>query len=182
MAVEPVLSRLPENVKSPLEVRQYRLRWMDVLQVDLKDTSNDFPYLGEDIRTGLWWGRGAGSLETESYPLGLSLGVGAWAVGLPTTPSVTNDIDSRSSDACKVAGQARGIVAVWLAGQASDTAHQHIHNVFDEYETRFPRRFEETNGWIGDHQPYSWYRSAFTLAHSATQISCFTDPSTRCLY
>lgn len=173
-AVEPVIAQIPDGEIQSLEVRQYPLRWMDTLQVDDEFRSVDgFPYLGEDIRTGLWWGRGSGNLQTESYPFGMALGVAAWAVGLPTTPPVPTPSDSGSSDgtvtsyyysACHMADQGRGIVAVWLAGQSSETAHEHLHNVFEEYETRFPGRFEEFNGWIGDMQSYPWYRTEFTLS------------------
>ncbi|MCO6502447.1 MAG: hypothetical protein J5I28_05140 [Acidimicrobiales bacterium] len=168
-AVEPVIAQMPDGEIQPLQVRQYPLRWMDVLQLD-EDLQTDIPsrfeglpYMGEDIRTGLWWGRGPGNLQTEAYPFGMSLGAAAWAVGLPTTPPETSP-DNPYYSACHLSDQGRGIVAVWLAGQSSGTAHEHIHNVFEEYETRFPGRFEEFNGWIGDAQSYPWYRTEFTLA------------------
>jgi hypothetical protein len=138
---------------------------MDVLQVDDASIYGDgFPYSGEDVRTGLWWGRGPGNLQTEAYPFGMALGAAAWAVGLPTTPPDTSSSDPFYS-ACHLPDQGRGIVAVWLAGQSSETAHEHIHNVFEEYESRFPGRFDEFNGWIGDAQSYPWYRTEFNLAH-----------------
>lgn len=164
-AVAPVLAQLPDAAARPVEIRQYPVRWMDTLQVDDGYRHNrEFPYLGEDIRTGLWWGRGPGSLQTEAYPFGMALGVGAWAVGLPSAPPVTTPPEPHYS-ACHVGDQGRGVVAVWLAGQSSETAHQHIHTVFGDYQRRFPGRFEEFSGWIGDAQPYSWYRSAFSLSH-----------------
>jgi hypothetical protein len=204
--VQPVLDLAPDAVsRRPLELHQYPTRALDLL------LSGDPPVAKvSDLATGLWWGRQAGGKGNgrwgDSYPFGMALGAASWAVGLPldlvagswevTRDSAGEILESRfvagsegiapeevSYQACTTADQARGLVALWMAAQASPVTEQHLRNQIDHPD--YPLVEESVNpdgtivygyqglaGSIDVSQPYPWYALDFQMreAYYAYQL------------
>lgn len=118
--VEPVLARLPADVRvRPLTIRQ------DVVGTNLEFLGGREPDRSaapsrSQVRPGLWWGRGAGE---GRYQFGLALGVASLAVGLSPDGAAAPDGGLQS---CTAAGQGRAVVAMWLAGHASDQSARYL--------------------------------------------------------
>jgi hypothetical protein len=82
------------------------------------------------VRPGLWRGRNAGE---GAYQFGLALGVAALAVGLsPDGTLLPADAlpgqVGEGLQACTPAGQARSVVALWLAGQTSERSAEYLRD------------------------------------------------------
>jgi ABC-type multidrug transport system permease subunit len=109
--------------------------------------SNIFPE--RELYVGSRWGRGGEAGKDEFL---LALGVAAWATNLPVTMgdlalvpetarqvmrltpptdarAVRRSIEERSFGACSSLGQARAVVALWLAGQATPTAAEALGSI-----------------------------------------------------
>jgi hypothetical protein len=120
--VRGVLARLPAAVRErELLVRQ-RVRPDNVtdlhpLVLDRLDPARVWPADGA-VHPGLEWytpGNPAVVLPLQRGELALAHQVAAWAVGLPPTAA-------RPGWRCVAAGQARTVLAMWLAGQATPGA------------------------------------------------------------
>jgi hypothetical protein len=105
--VEGVRSQLPASARSlVVEVRQ-RTSWTIDVAPSVKarvDQADAWSADGE-IHPGLEWYRGR-------HDLGLGYQAAARALGLPTVAGIDKQL-------CSAGGQARGVVAFWLAAQAT---------------------------------------------------------------
>jgi hypothetical protein len=124
--VRGVLVRLPAEVRARgLEVRQ-RIPRRDYgkIPADVRarlSPARAWPADG-DVHPGLGWFYGPPRLpgvggrtrtsEQTGAELTLAVQAGSWAVGLPPVASWSNP-------PCQAGGQARAVVALWLAGQAT---------------------------------------------------------------
>lgn len=104
--VEGVLRRVPADVRArPLRVSQRvtpSVQLIPALRAAV-DAERAWPDDGQVHPGFVWW--------VERHELGLAYQAGAWAVGLPSAVGL--------SDACSAGGQARVVVAMWFAGQAT---------------------------------------------------------------
>jgi hypothetical protein len=126
--VEPVLARLPDPARShPAEVRQdigelWRLDGLSAATNQRLLVGARW-HLGEHrvIPVGMTWGTGR---QGEADAFNLRLRAAAWAVGLPL------DLPPEIANVCDTNGQARAVVAVWLAGQAGPAARDSLRAAF----------------------------------------------------
>lgn len=138
--VEPVLQRAPAPLwNRGLVVRQRP--WDDeVYNADISPSTRArlFDEAGHpvgqpddgSVSVGMRWGRGPGLGGAQ---LVLALNTAAWAVGLPL---VTGDYTVRDGDgslldteSCWSGGQARSVVALWLAGSATPATDAALRSV-----------------------------------------------------
>jgi hypothetical protein len=120
--VQGVLARLPAAVRERELVVRQRLRPDNVtdlhpLVLDRLDPARVWAADGA-VHPGLEWytsGNPAVVLPLQRGELALSHQVAAWAVGLPPTAA-------RNGWHCVAGGQARTVLAMWLAGQATEGA------------------------------------------------------------
>ena len=129
--VEPVLARLPERARPrPLTVRQDFLGTRLESLADHGGPGTAAEPTHSEVRPGLWRGRNAGE---GAYQFGLALGVAALAVGL-SPDGALSPADAlpgqvgEGLQACTPAGQARSVVALWLAGQTSERSAEYLRN------------------------------------------------------
>lgn len=124
-SVTPVLAELPPDGRpEQLTIRQDSFGGsVEFLGPDEPANRPDAP-TNSEVRPGLWWGRGPG---TAAYQFGLALGVAGLAVGLSPDGAIT----SNGASYCSSAGQARGVVALWLAGQSSDDSARYLRQEVD---------------------------------------------------
>lgn len=119
--VEPVLVRVPQRSgPEQLTVRQdiSGVSWHFIGSSEPEAADFAMPTTSE-VRPGLWWGRGSGE---PAFQFGLALGVASLTVGLSPDGVVSPD----RQGSCSSAGQGRGVVALWLAGQAGDDNPQYL--------------------------------------------------------
>jgi hypothetical protein len=120
--VQGVLARLPAAGRDRELVVRQRVRLDNVtdlhpLVLERLDPTRVWPADGA-VHPGLEWytpGNPAVVLPLQRGELALAHQVAAWAVGLPPTPA-------RTGWRCVAAGQARTVLAMWLAGQATPGA------------------------------------------------------------
>ena len=120
--VEPVLAPLPGPARSrPVEVRQdigelWRLDGLSAGTSDRLLVGRRWRVdVDRVIPVGMTWGTGR---RGEADAFDLALRTAAWAVGLP----VDLNLPGEEGSVCDTNGQARAVVAVWLAGQARPAA------------------------------------------------------------
>lgn len=111
--VEGVLRRVPADVRArPLRVTQRihpNVELIPALRAAV-DAERAWPDDGQ-VHPGFeWW--------VDRHELGLAYQAGAWAVGLPPAVGL--------ADACSAGGQARVVVAMWLAGQATPEGRRYL--------------------------------------------------------
>lgn len=124
-AVRPVLERLPDDVASQrLAVRQLAAAsYVEVATSGGADGAGSVE-ASADVLPTVAWGRGSGLGDAQ---LALATVVASWAVGLPTAdqerepPEDTSgaDPDGTFFGPCAPSGEARAVVALWLAAQAT---------------------------------------------------------------
>lgn len=111
--VEGVLRRVPADVRArPLRVTQRITPSVELIPAlrAAVDAERAWPDDGQ-VHPGFeWW--------VDRHELGLAYQAGAWAVGLP--PAVA------PSGPCSAGGQARVVVAMWLAGQATPEGRRYL--------------------------------------------------------
>ncbi len=140
-AVDGVLARVPgEPTGAPLRVRQLWRTHPDGLGLDPAAMRAILARIqgvraGSDVLLSTEWGTGRGREDAE---LVLAAAVGAHAVGLPVEPRLRTlaELDEAAArgstapddqvHACVAADQAREIVALWLAGQATPGARRSL--------------------------------------------------------
>jgi len=117
--VDGVLAALPPGGPAP---RVHQLHTPALGGLGLTDRDRDLlteRSLGAarsaDVLPSLSWGRGRARGQAEAA---LAAATAAWAVGLPTRVSE----ETSAPLGCSAAGQAREVVALWLAGQATPGA------------------------------------------------------------
>jgi len=136
-AVDGVLARVPgDRTAAPLRVRQVWRTHPDGLGLDPAAMRRILAGIQgvraeSDVLVGTGWGTGRGREDAE---LVLAAAVGAHAVGLPVEPRLRTlaELDEAAArgstapgdqvHACVAADQAREVVALWLAGQATPGA------------------------------------------------------------
>jgi hypothetical protein len=114
--VEGVRSQLPAGALGRVADVNQRTSWTDELQPSLRsriDPERAWPADGR-VHPGLTWG-------SDRHHLGLAYQVAAAALGLPTGSTV-------EQPPCSAGGQARAVVAFWLAGQADPEARRELTN------------------------------------------------------
>ncbi len=116
-AVRPVLQRLPDEVASqPLRIRQ--------LVAGHAGRAESPAVVSDDVHPTVAWGRASGLGDAQ---LALTTVVASRAVGLPTADQQREppddmpgaDPDFIESGPCAPREEARAVVALWLAGQAT---------------------------------------------------------------
>jgi hypothetical protein len=128
--VGPVLARLPGPARGrPVQVRQ---DIGELWRLDgLSASTNERLLVGARwhvatdrvIPVGMSWGTGRRG-EADAFDLALRAAV--WAVGLPVDLNLPGEMGS----VCDTNGQARAVVAVWLAGQARPAAKDTLRGAF----------------------------------------------------
>jgi hypothetical protein len=128
VVVEPVLARLPGPARThPAEIRQdigelWRLDGLSAATNQRLLVGARW-HLGEDrvIPVAMTWGTGR---QGEADAFNLRLRAAAWAVGLPL------DLPPEIANVCDTNGQARAVVAVWLAGQTGPATKDNLRAAF----------------------------------------------------
>ncbi|MGH8901741.1 MAG: hypothetical protein ACRDYA_08660 [Egibacteraceae bacterium] len=126
--IDGVMRRLPAAVvERELRVRQMALRASELCSTwsacrDQVDAAFDQAITSSDVQTGTSWPRGSGVGGAE---LGLAAAVGSWAVGLRTAPP------RDEPPICMPSGEARVVVALWLAGQSTARAATSLRQALD---------------------------------------------------
>jgi hypothetical protein len=126
--VEPVLARLPGPARThPAEIRQdigelWRLDGLSAATNQRLLVGARW-HLGEDrvIPVAMTWETGR---QGEADAFNLRLRAAAWAVGLPL------DLPPEIANVCDTNGQARAVVAVWLAGQTGPATRDNLRAAF----------------------------------------------------
>jgi hypothetical protein len=164
--VEPVLAAAPADIAATASPVRQRLSPTQTARLEpaVRDrleppSVRDSPHVWPDdgaLHPGATWYR--------DDPQELAVATGTWAVGLPTTMRP-------DGFPCYVSGQARGIVAIWLAGQALDrdarlAMTSTIVPTGEEGErVEFPLRFTDLGRWGTDQQGVVvWDRAELALA------------------
>ena len=112
--VDGVRSQLPAAALGRVAEVSQRTSWTDELQPSVQrrvDPERAWPADGR-VHPGLTWG-------ADDHHLGLAYQVAAGALGLPTVSTV-------EQAPCSAGGQARAVVAFWLAGQADPEARREL--------------------------------------------------------
>lgn len=133
-AVDGVLDRVPPHVRErSLKVAQ-RVRGIDLQQLE-PEIAAALPFTVPSAQPHVWPDDGAihpdmrwcGRNELGSCEVILAAQVAGWAVGFPFAPvrSVDDDPETPLTTAYDSSGQARAVVALWLAGASTPrTAHE----------------------------------------------------------
>lgn len=112
-SIDGVLRRVPADVRTrPLRVTQRITPDVDLIPA-LRAAVDEERAWADDgqVHPGFeWW--------VDRHELGLAYQTGAWAVGLPPAVGL--------SGACSAGGQARVVVAMWLAGQATPEGRRYL--------------------------------------------------------
>jgi hypothetical protein len=145
-AVEPVLARLPAAARSrPVEVRQDIGELWQLGGLSQRTTSRLLSgrrwHVPGVIPVGMTWRTGrAGEADAAQ----LALRAAAWTVGLPQEFSSPDQVGG----VCDTNGQARGVIALWLAAQARPGAAENLRAIFAAPPTApdAQRYFVETLG------------------------------------
>jgi hypothetical protein len=183
LAEIPVDSRLPVTiVQAPLR-SQRTLTWDGTLRMV---TTTSAPQ--GSIRTGVWWSRETSKEVSAAQRFGLTFSVAASQVNLPTT------MDPRAAYAegelCHVGGQARAVVAFWLAAVSDERSRAQLQLWVDQAQNPGDPADPLISG-----EYYSWYpmqvfareaRLALQLADQGAAAEAgiranwnhLTDPST----
>jgi hypothetical protein len=125
--VEPIVARLPEPARpGPVEVRQdigelWRLDGLSARTNERLLTGRRWHIdVDRAIPVGMSWRSGR---RGDADAFDLALRAAAWVVGLPLDSAL-------SSGGCDTNGQARAVVALWLAGQARPGATEDLRAAF----------------------------------------------------
>lgn len=164
--IQPVLDLVPTTVEA-FTVRQYPTGLFDSLL--LYGSRRDLA--GNDLTTGVFWGRGAGTGQVggDGHPFGMALGAAAWVTGFPragteggwvdlvdengnyagsewTTDLDLVEPDQRSANECSAGNQGRAVVALWMAARASDVTEQHLRNLVEKPPYPLFEEFTDADG------------------------------------
>jgi len=191
--VDGVLRRIPRGHWPAVEVRQtFSNTYASDLPRDagqeLENERSTAREMGATLLgPGTSWGR---NREEGDHELGVALVVAAWSVGVPRTWSdievtredvrrILEQIDpseraqvrkqllGQGPGSCSIQGQARAVVALWLAGQATPGAEASLRAVIAREGTDFVE-FDGGVYWAG---PQLWAMSDFAYSVSSGVVT-----------
>jgi hypothetical protein len=191
--IAAVLRHVPGEARPAVEVRQslsntYASDLPGNAGQELEDRRSTAVEMGTAILTpGTRWGR---NREEGEHELGVSLVVAAWSVGIPRTwtdieltrqdirkllrqivprerAGVRQQLMAEGAGNCTVQGQARGVVALWLAGQATPDAGASLRRVV----AREGMDFVEFQGGVSWAGPQLWAMSDFAYSVSSGVVT-----------
>jgi hypothetical protein len=191
--IAAVLRRVPREARPVVVVRQslsnpYASDLPENAGQELEDRRSTAAEMGTAILApGTRWGR---NREEGEHELGVSLVVAAWSVGIPRTwadieltrqdirkllkqvdPSeragVRKQLLAEGPGNCTVQGQARGVIALWLAAQATPDAGTSLRRVVAMEGMDFVE-FEGGVYWAG---PQLWAMSDFAYSVSSGVVT-----------